>query len=133
MRYEANPGVFDAGGWGGGYLPGADFRGGKGSGRGAAGGGAAHFDGRRARESVEGDDRGIGARCGLPDSESGWEGDGHEPEVRDGLSEGRVADCDFDEGWRFVSADFGQDAGLLAAGEADAVCGEVCAGDGDCV
>jgi hypothetical protein len=75
-----------------------------------AAGGAENFDGIVAGESVEGDDRGVGARCGLPDSESGRESDEHEFEMRDGLLEGRIADCDFDEGWRFVFADFGQDA-----------------------
>jgi hypothetical protein len=34
---------------------------------------------------------------------SRWEGDEHEPEVRHGLLEGRVAHCDFDEGWRLYS------------------------------
>src|ERR1700759_1082271 len=95
--------------------------------------GAEDFDGRVAGGSVEGDDRGAGTRCSLPDSESGWDGDEHELEMRGRLLEGWVADCDFDEEWRFVSADFGQDAGLRSTDEAGAVCGEVCAGDGDCV
>src|SRR5215472_1369785 len=65
----------------------------------------------------------------MPYPEPRWKCDSLEYEMRAGLREGRFADRNSDPAWRLVSANLGQNAGLQSEAKADALRGQICAGE----
>src|ERR1700760_3897806 len=63
---------------------------------------AENVDGRRPCECVASNNRGLGAGCCVSGTEPGFQSNQHEPEVRDGLREGRLAARYSDQGWLSV-------------------------------